>query len=430
MLKRRGAAALAACAFLAVGGMVRAAEPAPTAEVSRPLYLDTTPTAPVTPQTPAAPPFSSESLINDGLGKIGLADPLAKAGIKISGYVEGSYTYNTRAPQSDFNGARVFDFEHDAARLNQVELMISRGVDVAATVKDHKYDVGFTIDMLYGSDGRSIHANGLNGYNSGTSPINQFDLTQAYVEFALPFMKGIDVKVGKFVTTFGNETINPTTNPLYSHSISFGYGIPFTHTGVLASLSLTDKLSVSAGFTRGWEQATNDNNGSIDFLGGATYVASEELKIIGNLSVGPQKAHNSSDYRYLIEGIVAYTPKGSKFSFTADALYGREEHSSANGHTASWYGVTGYVGYKLDEAGMFTPNFRAEWFRDDGGSRLGAAGNYYEFTLGVAIKPFPTSPIGSNLTIRPEVRYDYSSKSFFEGKHDQTTVAVDAIFAM
>ena len=80
---------------------------------------------------------------------------------------------------------------------------------------------------------------------------------------------------------------------------------------------------------------------------------------------------------------------------------------------------------------MFTLNGRAEWFRDDGGSRIGITGNFYEGTIGVAIKPF-SDRIGQNLTIRPELRGDYSSQPAFGSgrKHDQATAAVDAIFAL
>lgn len=425
MSQRKGAALLAACAVFAVGGMVRAAEPV---TVSQPLYLD--PVNPAMAVPPAAAPFAPDSLINLGLDKIGMKKPLDDAGIAIKGYIEGSYTYNTRSPGSDVSEGRVFDFEHDAPRLNQLELSISKAVDTAASVKDHKYQIGFTVDMMYGSDGRLIHANGLNGYKSTTHPINQFDLTQAYVEIALPFLQGLDIKAGKFITNFGNETINPNNNALYSHSYNFGFGIPFTHTGVLATATLNEHWAFNAGFSRGWEQSVKDNNGSIDFLGGATYTMNDEFKVIGNVSVGPQKGKNSSDYRYVFEVLPMYMPKNSPWMFTADALFGVEEHSTASG-SAYWYGVTAYAQYKISAMdGMFTPNFRAEWFRDDGGSRLGVDGSFYEFTAGVTIKPFPTHKIGANLSLRPEVRYDYSNKSAFDGgsKHDQFTVAMDAIF--
>src|SRR5436305_10941517 len=160
--------------------------------------------------------------------------PLGKifkdTGIKAGGWVEGSYTYNFRAPRSDINEGRVFDFEHDAARLNQVALQFARQIDMAADAKAGKVDWGFGVDMMYGSDARLIHSNGLSGRHTQfyPHPINQFDLTQAYGEIFIPVGTGLKIRAGKFVTPFGNETIAPIAsvtgssgNQFYSHSFQF-----------------------------------------------------------------------------------------------------------------------------------------------------------------------------------------------------------------
>ena len=433
MSKRTGAIALACSAVLAVGffgKMAYAADPVPPA-APNPAPM---PTPDVAPAADAGP----TSVLNEyGLNKMGVGKFLADSNIKVGGYVEGSYTYNFRAPRNEINEGRVFDFEHNAARLNQIALQVARTVDVPADAKAGKFDIGFGIDMQYGSDARLIHANGLNGYNSATHPINQYDLTQAYLDFVIPVGNGLNIRVGKFVTPFGNETIAPIAtvtgssgNALYSHSYNFGFGIPFTHTGVLASYALSDKLSITAGITRGWEQATKDNNGSIDGLASVAYTVNDDLKVTGNISVGPQKAHDSKDYRYVFEALVAYAPKKSPIAIAVDGLFGSEQHSSLTGKTAYWYGVTGYVGYTLSD--MLTLNGRAEWFRDDGGSRLGLSANFYEVTAGVSIKPFYKDKIGQNFQIRPEVRFDYADKDAFGGGSHKTqaTAAVDAIFAL
>src|SRR5207302_133696 len=113
----------------------------------------------------------------------------------------------------------------------------------------------------------------------------------------------------------------------------------------------------------------------------------------------------SGDYRYLWEAIAAYSPKNMKgWTFTADGLLGWEEHAAANGGTAKWYGVTAYAGYAMNDYVTF--NARGEWFRDEGASRIGVDGNFYEATLGASIKPFPHHGIGQNLVVRPEARYD------------------------
>ena len=55
----------------------------------------------------------------------------------------------------------------------------------------------------------------------------------------------------------------------YTHSYAFGFGEPFTMTGVTGSYTFADPVSgqstmITAGFTRGWNQSTYDNNGDLD----------------------------------------------------------------------------------------------------------------------------------------------------------------------
>ena len=449
MSKRKGAIVLATSAMFAAGLMVSTAHAADSVADNgsfskQPLYLDqpSVPAGAATAAQPAAAPAAaaapaSESLISDGLNAIGIGKKLGDLGIVVGGYVEGSYTYNTRAPGSDINEGRVFDFEHDAARLNQFAVQIGRNPDIAAAAKAGKFDYGFGIDMMWGADGRLIHANGLNGYNSLTSPINQFDLTQAYFDLILPYGNGIDIRIGKFVTLFGFETIAPVAsvlnssggNQLYSRSYQFGFGTPFTQTGITAAYTVNDKWSFTAGFTRGWDQATNDNNSSIDLLGQAKYTPNADWTFYATGSLGPEATGNNHDYRFVIEGIAEYAPKNVAYSFDVDALYAYEDHAALDGSTAQWYSVAGYGSYKICDA--VSVNGRLEWFRDQGGSRLGVSTNFYEGTVGLSIHPLKDK-IGSNLLIRPEIRGDYADKAVFDGGQHKTqaTLAIDAVFSL
>jgi hypothetical protein len=434
--RTKAALCLAACAAV-MGGTTtaRAAEPVdqPQSQPQQPSQFHAMPLM-LDDQTPV-----NQRLIDEGLGRAGVGTYLKDWGIKAGGYVEGSYNYNFTHPDGShgISEGRVFDFEQDAGRLNQLALQIARTPDVAADAKAGKWDVGFGVDMMYGSDGRIVHSNGLSGYTRFSSPINQFDLTQAYVDIVAPIGNGLDVRVGKFVTTMGYETIAPIAtvtgssgNSLYSHSFQFGFGIPFTQTGVIANYALNSQWSVLGGITRGWDESTNDNNGAVDFVGQVKYVPNADWSFTLNSSVGPQMFHDDGDYRYLFEGIAQYAPKGSKWSFAADATFAWEEHASLTGDTARWYGVAGYASYAVCD--YATVNARGEWFRDDGGSRLGVNASFYEVTLGMKIIPFPHDKLLANFIVRPEVRGDFCNKDAFNGGSDRTqgTVAVDAIFAL
>jgi hypothetical protein len=93
--------------------------------------------------------------------------------------------------------------------------------------------------------------------------------------------------------------------------------------------------------------------------------------------------------------------------------------------------VAGYGAYVLND--YFTFNARAEWYGDSSSFTIGippGAQNLYEFTINTDIKPFPSSPLGQNLIIRPELRFDYSAKPFFNAgtKYNQFTFGIDAYY--
>jgi hypothetical protein len=420
MSHRKGAALLAASAFLACAGLVRAAEPlaAPVAPVSglsldRPVYLDDT--APVD--------TSLMGLAN----KLGVDKSLSNYGLTIGGYVEASTSYNFR--NTRFNTGHVFDFENEDPTLNQLVVFIDKPVDKTSK----SFNMGGRIEMMYGADARLIHANGVfDHYGVGDGPNNQFDPTQFYVDLFLPVGNGLTIRAGKFVTLLGQEVINPTGNALYSHSYLFGYAIPFTHMGAYGTYTVNDAWTFDLGVSRGWEQGFEDNNhDSIDVFGRATWTinARTGTKLFVTGIGGPEQAGNSGDYRYLLD-VIFTTAIGDNLTATVNGDWGYENHAANDGGAAQWYGVAGYLGYSLVKD-VCTLNIRGEWFDDADGARgLGTLGSVYEATVGLDIKPLSSNRNFASLHIRPELRYDYSAGSFFAGgtKHDQWTAAVDVVF--
>ncbi|MDB5354745.1 MAG: hypothetical protein JWN24_1198 [Phycisphaerales bacterium] len=441
MVHRKGMVRAAACAALACAGIVRAGE-SPSAQEQGPFYsplmLDDA-TAPATDQAAAPAPPATPKPLMALLDKAGVAKPLTDTGINIYGFVEGAYNYSASAPPHNVISGRVFDTKHERIVLDQLDLTIERVIDYGAAAKAGKFDIGGRFEAIYGWDAGLIHSNGLYDnpatlgvskgyYSSRTQPENQFDINQAYLDFAVPLGTGLRIRAGKFVTPLGAEVINPTGNALYSHSYLFGFAIPFTQTGIIGEYKINDDWLVDAGITRGWNQSLRDNNGSPDFLGTVTWTPQESdaLKkwtVAVSLSEGPQGTHDNHDWWTVIDVVATYVAS-DKLTLKANADYGDAPHSG------QWWGIAGYASYVLNP--MFTLNGRAEWYDDNNGFTLGLPGadNVYEATLGVAITPFPNSDIGKNLVIRPEVRVDYSDKRFYDGgtDHYQFTAALDAYF--
>lgn len=414
---RAGAALVLACAGVVTAASASASRASTAATDSFTLSAQ-----PIYAQAEAAPAPPRKPLMA-ALDKMGAAKTLDDWNINIGGLVEAGWTYNFDDPAGGINVGRVFDFEDQDPTLDQLMVFVERTVDPSKG----KFDVGGRMEWMWGGDARVIHSNGLfDHYGLADGPDEQFDLTQLYVDVGIPVGNGLTVRAGKFTTLLGYELINPSGNALYSHSYLFGFAIPFTNTGVLGIYPITDKVTVTAGITRGWEQSLEDNNDSIDFMGQVKWVASDKVTLYFNGITGPEQTDNDSNYRTVLDGI-ATIAVSDELSLAVNGDFGWEADAAADGGSALWYGVAGYAGYKISD--YFTLNGRVEWFNDDDGAR-GLGTNVYEATFGVAIRPMGADPIGQNLVIRPEVRYDYSDDDIFDGatQNDQWTFGVDALF--
>jgi hypothetical protein len=426
MLRRSACLGLAVSAVLAGGSLVRAGDTTPS-DVSSAVALN----------KPIYAADESRKPLMAAMDKMGMGSMMDNAGINVYGFAEGSWTYNFDTPNNQTNVGRVFDFEDQDLTLNQVDLTIERAVDATKG----KFDIGFKVEWMYGADARIIHSNGLNFYGpeyaltGGDFDYNEeFDLTQCYATMAIPVGSGLTITAGKFVTLMGYETINPTNNPLFSHSYLFGFAIPFTQTGIMGKYNITKDVAFTLGISRGWEQTNKDNNGSIDGFGQLSWNVNDKLTILVNAISGPEQTNDSSHYRTVIDVVAAYKlGDNTTIGMNADYGYGSREGNDvvpvgAAPGTGDWWGTAIYVSQKIDA--HFTFNVRGEYFNDDDGCR-GLDTTVTELTAGLAITPFPGNQWAGGILFRPEIRWDHANNDLFNdgGDRNQYTVAGDLIFA-
>ena len=414
MFRRMNTVKAAALGALAFAGVARAAEPQ---------YLQE--------QEKGRRPLMA------AVDRTGGASMMDEWGLDISGHVEAGYTFNFNESNGDTITGRAFDVQHDELLLNQAAVVVQRTLsptdDAVVGYKD-RFNVGFKVDFMYGYDARFIHSNGLfDHYNDDESRNEEWDLTQAYVEFGIPVGNGLLVTAGKFVTPLGYETINPTTNPLYSHSYLFAFAIPFTHTGINVKYNFSENWSAMVGVNRGWEQSLEDNNDdAVSFLGSVGYTwhpsdTGKPVNFILSATSGPEQPDMQGNFRTVVD-LIASTQLADQLTVALNADYGIEDDADPAGNQGQWYGVAAYARYEISD--MFAINVRGEWFNDKDGAR-GLGTNVYEATLGLNIKPFPGNEFGSGLVIRPEIRYDYAQEATFDAgtDHSQFTAGADVIFA-
>jgi hypothetical protein len=348
------------------------------------------------------------------LDQTGVGHSLEAANIRLFGHVEGSYTYNFENPAMDLNAGRVFDSK-TGGTVNQVDFNVERPIDLSK----NRWDIGGRVELLYGSDAAFTEANGLLDHQSGPY---QFDIPQLYFDTAVPLGNGVRVRAGKFLFF---KQIDPNASVFYSHSYAFGAALPYTLTGITGMYPITKELSIEGGISRGWDQSLKDNNSAIDGIFRVRDDINDRLSLTLTGTVGPELPNDDSNYREAVD-FTANFAATQQLTFLVDAVFATQARSGTN--SANWYGVSGYAVYQFND--YVAAAVRLEWYADPEGFTTAVSQTLYEATIGLTITPFPPDALGSNLKIRPEFRADYSTADFFDGltRHDQYTLAVDAIF--
>lgn len=348
-----------------------------------------------------------------------------QTGIEIYGHIEGGYTINADHPSSNQNAFRSFDFQDQKVILDQLDLTIERKVDY----RKNKFDIGGTMEWMWGADAGLIHANGIfDWYDGPRDPQNQFDPVQFYADLTLPVFNGMRVRVGKFVNLVGFESINPTADFIgfYSRSFVFGSGYPFTHFGGLVTFDLDParKLTFTGGITRGDEQGFKDSNDSWSFLGSLNWVINDKMALYLSNSTGCEQPGNNSDYRTTWDLTFFWQPT-DKCKFLANGYFLYDNAGASDGGSGYLYSLALLGSYDINK--MFTAKVRGEYFHDEDGVRTLPGLNLYELTVGMDIRPLLDNQYFSSVIIRPEIRFDYSDDRVFDGENNQITFGIDAI---
>src|SRR6266849_701709 len=259
--------------------------------------------------------FSATILVSiASAGEPTSSSPTPEPRFKISGWIDSGITFNPDSPQSNQNFGRLFDDRADEPLLNQVVINFERTL----VPQPGQFDWGFKLQFMYGSDARFIHSLGLFDHTAATS-IVQPDLVEAYLNLHFPIISegGLDLKLGKFVTLEGAETIDPRTNAFYSHTYIFNFGIPFNHTGALATLHATKWIDLDGGLTRGVITSIVDNNDSLAFHGCiGLNLLDGKLTALATTHIGPETVNDNHDKRYLNDITITAKPTKNFTSIT------------------------------------------------------------------------------------------------------------------
>lgn len=321
--------------------------------------------------------------------------------VYLTGYITTSYIYDFGNTGDRITG-RFYDRFHDTFIPNALRLGIEK---LAAT---DKVDIGVRFELLFGTDAEVTQAL----VDDGTFNLGRYgDLTEAYITVNAPLGDEnhyVQFKAGKMWTLMGFEVIDDVLDPNLSVGNQFTYLENFTNMGVGADFKLGSKLDAQLRLINGWD-VVEDNNSNKSLMArlGWTPGPAFTLGVLGYW--GPEKTDNDEDTRQGLDVLATF--KGlSKTTLVAQFDYGSEEHSAADGGSATWWGLGGWLLYDLGARSQIA--LRADYVDDKDGVRTS---NVYGFPA-AASRRFGSITATYNwrlmpkLLIRPEARYDYSSE--------------------
>lgn len=334
--------------------------------------------------------------------------------IKVTGYIDGSYSRLVRNQFTSGTFDRAFDVEPNGFTLHQA----------AVTFAYQPQGFGYLLNLIAGKDAQFLAPYGFKPTTEVDSETVAVDFTQAYIQFA---KTPVTFMFGRFLSTNGNESLNPTLDTNFSRSILY-YMTPYTITGIRGLYVFSDKFSMIAGINNGPDNIRDWNRRKTIELG-FTYTPCPLFSFSAIGYNGEERATSSTDFgplgtRTLID-LVGTLNVTDKLTFIVNGDYAWQTRALLPDGCLSkavWKGIAGYVNYKFTD--KWSSSLRGEVFVDSDGFRTGVRQNWREVTFTLGYMPI------QNLQFHAEIRRDFSNVSSFTNPKSVTTSTHNQSFAV
>jgi hypothetical protein len=393
-----------------------------------------------------SPPFPSADWSYGGSPAIGEPDtqsyPLmnaingARSRFKLYGWVDPTINGST---SSHSNSPEANDPYSNRVELNQLVIYAERLPD---SVQQDHIDWGFHLTALYGTDYRYTTDK---GYFSSQYIDDHhqygFDPALEYLDIYFPHIaQGMNLRAGRFISIPGIEAQLSPNNYMFSHSLLYSVD-PFTDTGVLATIKLSNQWLVQAGLTASHDVApwTSDAKPSgTACVSYTTHSVNDNFYACANGINDGKYAYNNLQqydltwYHKFSKAVHIATETYYMYERDVPALNGpvtlEKGTTAAYCHpgqvrcTAPEYALVNYVQKELSPHDYLS--FRSDYLNDKKGQRTGTQTRYSENTLSW------NHWFGSTVQLRPELRFDHSwdQPGYDDGRHsNQFTAASDLI---
>ena len=323
-----------------------------------------------------------------------LSDILSASGLTVTGYVDGTYSYQSISPSAgSTENSNTFG-------LNQASLSL-------AYLPSSGF--GALVNPVAGTEAlNGCYAPGYLPCSSANST-NNFNLLQAYVQY---IGGPSTVLLGKFVTLAGAEVAAPTGNVNITRSLLYWYSEPVTLVGARLTYAASASANLIVGVNNGWNVDTSTGTGKTLELG-FSLAPSKALAITGAGYYGDVDRQQGLDARTLVDLVATWTVT-PKLTVIGNVDWDKQDFAGST--SATWWGVAAYANYAINDT--WRTALRLEYLDDQDGYATGLVGSSGKLNEGTLTFGYAAS---KNFELRFEGRYDTAKPDV--GQDRKTTQA-------
>jgi hypothetical protein len=328
------------------------------------------------------------------------------------------------------NYPAAYSYEPNTIQLDQAALYFERTAD---EIQRDRFDWGFRVATLYGTDYKYTFANGILSYQyTRQERLYGIDPVMYYLDFYFPhFFDGENVRVGRYISIPDIEAQLAPNNITYSHSLLYTYD-PYTQNGIVSTTMLNKNWNVQLEVSGGNDISPTDKHFrqvtpaaciiyTTDSARDAFYPCMNGLN---NQNFGwnniqhavatwyhkfNEQWHMDTEAWYMWQNHTpdVSNPQGAAIlaamfpapEYNIGAPAGAQCNNTALVYCASHeWAIVNYLNYTYDAHDIWT--WRSDYLNDSTGQRTGFKGAFVEFDLGY------THWVGDALELRPEARYE------------------------
>ncbi|MFA5909116.1 MAG: outer membrane beta-barrel protein [Vicinamibacterales bacterium] len=312
--------------------------------------------------------------------------------------LEGFYQYNANKPYDRTNLLRAYDTRANVFGIQQANVIVE---SVPAVDKGRRF--GARVDLQFGQATETVQG----GAANEPRPDAYRHVWQAYGTYVFPVGRGLQTDFGKFASNLGYETNYAKDNNQFSRAYLFNF-LPFYHSGLRATLPLSDQVTVMYMLTNGIQQTEDFNNFKSSHFAAIVKptgsVAWTTSYYFGQEQPDGFAPDGPDGFFRVIDSYISYTAT-PKASFGIDVNYVTNEVNKADPEL-SLQGVGAYARYQISGPSALALRYER---LDDQGLFGGIEQVLQELTATVEYK------FADGFLVRGEFRRDWSNQRFFTG---------------